>query len=161
MDEGVFNRIIKDNINDQNNWAFKISDSSSPLQMSPNCFDGFGYTKNFGINWESKLIKNDFAAFNFSKIRNHQLTNLFKIKDITKNWEVKILCLILVGVWIPYKGIYLFLFDVNYISNLIKKCKKSILKREFLYFIEKEKFIFISKGIFDVSSIVSKIIYDE
>ena len=160
MKESDLNNIIRRNICEQNGWAHKIADPAgiAAKMASQNPFDGFGYTDKFNIVWESKLIKQDFKAFNFNDIRDHQISHLSKIREITKNQSMQTICAITLGIWIPRHGITLFVFSIDYINNLMKLEKKSILKKELLQLRSEEKCIEIKKESFNINELKIKLI---
>ncbi len=160
MKEKDLNLTIKNNIIQQGGFAFKIPDpvGIAAKMAIKNCFDGFGYTKQYAINFESKLLKK-LEAFNFSLIKSHQIQNLKLISKLTEDWKgTKCLNVILLGIWIPRKEILLFVFDISYIVKLISEGNKSILKKELLKLIDENKYISIKKKIFDTSLLEEKMI---
>lgn len=128
---------------------------------SKNPFDLFGISENLVFYWESKLIKNDIKSFSFSAIREHQTANLLKIKEIVKNTllESFVFPCVSLGIWIPRKPIELFLFDIEYITNLQKMSKNSLVKKDLIKLIEQNKSIKIVNQKFDIRTIKEKIIY--
>ena len=158
MNETVLNRIIKENLN-KKNWGHKIADSSNSIQMTQNPFDGFGYTEQFGINWESKLIKNDYAAFNIlNQLKPHQIMHLSKIREITKNWKTQVLNIVTFGIYFPRKYIEIFSFSIDFINKCIKEERTSILKKELIQMHEKEMGIIVKSHEFAINLLKEKMI---
>ena len=109
------------------------------------------------VNFESKL-NNGYSAFAFSHIRPHQVENLLRIKEVTKNYKTKCLNIIILGVYLYRKGFDLFFFDIDYIVDLMKD-KKSILKKELENMRDEGKFLRLEKQKFDVNKVPEKVIY--
>lgn len=162
MKEKDLNKLIKRNINLQGGWAEKISDPAGVAvkMASPNPFDGFGYTKNFNIVFESKLIKYAYSAFNFNAIQPHQLQNLLKISEITEFNSPPLLSVITLGVWIPRESFEIFVFDIKLINRLMTQGKKSILGKELRCLSGNKQGIPIKKEVFDISYLKERVVYD-
>lgn len=154
MKESDLNRVINKNFKSIG-FSHKISDPVGGYGIE-NPFDGISFIFNKPYFWESKFLKNNFNAFNFSKIEDHQFENLTKIKklDIMNISE----CIIILGYWVKNKIYEFFIFDINLIKDLKEKGKVSILKKEILKLKEKDLSIKIKKEIFDVNEIQNKII---
>lgn len=158
MKENILNKIIKDNFN-KKNWAHKIADSANSIQMSQNPFDGFAYTEEFGVNWESKLIKNDYAAFNIlNQLKPHQIVHLSKIREITKNWKTLIINVVTLGIYFPRQYIEIFPFSIDFINQCIKEGKISIFKKELIEMHNKEMGIIVKSKEFDINLLRDKLI---
>jgi penicillin-binding protein-related factor A (putative recombinase) len=150
MNEQTLNTIIKNSFSQDNNFAYKIPDpgASNALSTNKRPFDGFVIGKNFGtVCWEAKFQRT-YKAFSFSLIQPHQIENLTKISNFKLE---KVFPLIILGVWESRKYFDIFLFDINYILNLTKREKKSILFKELLelkdnYAIEVKNQLFSIEG---------------
>ena len=131
--------------------------ASEALSSAKRPFDGFSYMPEYIVNFESKL-NNGYSAFAFSHIRPHQVENLLRIKEVTKNYKTKCLNIIILGVYLYRKGFDLFFFDIDYIVDLMKD-KKSILKKELENMRDEGKFLRLEKQKFDVNKVPEKVIY--
>ena len=151
MNEQRLNTIINNNFKSIG-FSHKIADPAQGVG-SQRPFDGFSVFNQKNFYWETKLLKG-YQAFSFGKIEEHQLLNLLLIKQ--KNQLA--ISLIILGVFIPYKFFDLFFFDINFIHKHILKGKKSFLKKELLFFKERNLFLSIKKEIFDIAIIMEKII---
>ncbi len=151
MNEQRLNTIINNNFKSIG-FSYKIPDPMQGLGVR-RPFDGFSVLNSASFYWETKLLKG-FQAFSFRKIEEHQLLNLLLIKQK----KLSTICLIILGVFIPYKFFDLFFFDINFIHKHILKGKKSFHKKELLFFKERNLFLSIKKEIFDVAIIMEKII---
>jgi hypothetical protein len=159
--EKDLNRLIVKNINEQNEWCYKIPDpgKSEVFKTTERPFDGFAYTKDFGIVFENKFQKNEIKSFNLkNQIKSHQIENLSKIREITKNWQTKILCIVILGIYFPRKYTELFIFSIDYINNCLKNDKYSILKKELEKMHNENKTIIMKSGIFDINELIKKVI---
>lgn len=158
MKESDLNYIIKTNFNTPKAWCHKISDPPKLVtqSVSKNPFDLFGVTDTYIFYFESKLLKG-YQAFSFSKIQEHQCSNLLSIKNITVNIPNIYTCIV-VGVWESRQYFHLYFFDISYISMLIKKGKKSILKKDLFEFQNDNKYLKIEKKYFDITKIPEIII---
>lgn len=161
MKESDLNRIIKLNINEQDGWCEKISDSAgiAAKMASKNPFDLFGITENYIFYFESKLSKK-WEAFAFSRIEDHQINNLLKIREIVSSTNFPVLTCITFAIWLPRKDIELFVFSIGLIEKLIKEGKKSINKKELEKLSNDKKSIIIKKKYFDIKLLKEKVIYE-
>lgn len=161
MKESDLNRIIVKNIN-SDSWAHKIADPAgiAAKMASKNPFDGFGFSKNFSICFESKLIKNEFRAFQFNAIKPHQIANLLKIRELTINYSPTMLCCIVLGVWFPRRYIELFVFDIMLINKLITNGEKSLLKKDLINLSNSHSSLKIIHGEFNIRLLKEKILYE-
>lgn len=112
MQEKEFNRIVRSTIIREKGWAFKIADPPKAMMEAnrlpeQNPFDGFGILSNGRpIYWESKYMKG-FHSFNLDSIRDHQISNLLKIKMLNKD----LLCIVILCCNISPKDKRVFLFS--------------------------------------------------
>lgn len=121
-------------------WYYKIPDDGISLKFGGRRpFDGIGIINGFPVYWESKLLKS-VSSFNFSRLKDHQLGSLIRIKTLCP----RSFCLFLIGVYFSRKDFRLFYFDLEEISKR-KIEKKSITKREFL---ELKNYCVYEKGVF-------------
>jgi hypothetical protein len=159
MDESDLNRIVKDNLISEKSWAFKIADpvGIAATMACKNPFDGFCYNENFGLTWESKLIKGGYEAFNIlNQLKPHQIENLTRIRNITRTWKTKMLCQVILGIWFPRKHVELFIFTIDYINESVKKGKLSFFAKELKELSNNGKSIIVEKKIFDVRLLEEK-----
>jgi len=156
MKESQLNSIINLNLK-KIGFSHKIADPLGGMGIQ-NPFDGFSVFQNKSLYWETKLL-HGFKAFNFKEIKPHQLENLLQIKKEKPD----AICLINLGIFIPYKSLDILFFDIKFIAALIDKGKKSILKKELLEY--KRNCLFLTttiinkKRCFDATQILDKIIY--
>lgn len=115
-------------------WHFKIPDDSRCEKP----FDGFGILNGQSIYWEAKFLRRP-EAFNFSRLEDHQLYHLKKIKELNP----EALCLLIIGVVFGRGDIRVFIFDdLDEIAERKAK-KESILKKEWT---TKENYLAVKKG---------------
>jgi penicillin-binding protein-related factor A (putative recombinase) len=149
--ESQLNTIINNNLKGEG-FSHKISDFREGAGVQ-NPFDGFSVFAGRSWYWETKLLRG-YRAFNFKEIKPHQLENLTVIKLNNICAE----CLVIVGVFCPYKFLDLLLFDIDYINFHISVGKKSVLKYQLLRYKEQNCYIPIKKKFFNVDLISKKII---
>ena len=163
MKEKELNNLIRKNFTSIG-WAYKIPDPSKEnivgykdkkyiFNVNPRPFDGIAVMPEFVLFWEAKLI-NEYKAFSFSRISDHQMSNLLKIKLI----NVAVYACIVLGVYLFRKGVDLFFFDINNIANSILGGAKSIKKKELLEFKERNLYLPIRKQEFKVREFPQKVI---
>ena len=169
MKETVLNTIIKNSFINANGWGYKIPDPSqtdiigrktngiSIFKTGIRPFDGVAVLYQKTIFWEAKLLKG-YKSFNFNLIREHQISNLFAISRNKGTRDINIYPLIIVGIWEPHKYFDLYFFHIDYIINLQKRDKNSILKKEFMELKNKQLFLSIRKKLFDCNILTGKII---
>jgi len=154
MKETDLNLVIKNSFID-GGLAYKIPDPPQTVAVmsNPRPFDGFA-VGNFGtLFWEAKFQR-EYKAFSFSHIQPHQIENLTKISNLKKE---KVYPLIILGIWESRKYFDIFLFHIDFINELIKKGKSSIIKVELLEL--KEKYaIPVKNKLFSIDGFEDKII---
>lgn len=159
MKENDFNGLVTKTFNNNENaWAYKIPDPQGMAALSSikRPCDIIAVYNNESYYIESKLLKNEFLAFNFSRIEEHQIYHLTRIKKSNPNT----LCLIFVAYWVSRKIYEFFVFDIDFILEQMKT-NKSILKKKILEMRNKNMSIKISKGKFNIDEMRSKIIGKE
>lgn len=156
MNEAQVNTIITRTLNNKY-WGYKIPDPQG--QFAPMAvkrpFDGFGMFPDSPFYYETKLIKGGYKALSFSRIEEHQIESLLKIRSLKLDAN----CVVIACVWEPRKIFELYVLDIILMVHLIDSGKKSILKKEFLELKEKGYAIPIKKKEFDIDLLVEKIIY--
>jgi len=160
MNEKDLNRIITATLNTIG-WAHKISDDAQTFTSTGyKPFDLFAVTSSSVIFIESKFQKG-YKAFSFEHIREHQLKNLLRIKELSSNppFQNYIFTYIILGVWIPNQEFSLFVFDPLYIEYLkTKEGKVSLLMKELKSLKDKGLYIPVKKERFDISLLNEKVI---
>lgn len=156
MVESDLNSIITKTFNEdpEGSWAYKPADPRGQFAYSSQeiPFDLFAASSEGNLYfWESKLIKNQYSAFSFNSIREHQYANLLKLNKIFKPFD-NIFCIIVLGIWIPRKSFDLMFFDIELIDHL-RQNSKSIKKKELKEIKEKGSFLSIKKSTFDLHRI--------
>lgn len=134
MKETDLNRIIFSSFSSYGGFSHKISDAS-PTQKP---FDGIAAYQGRFWNIESKLIKDNFTSFNFSKIEDHQVFNL---SLISKNVAENISNIVIVGYYVPRKLFGCFLFSIESILLAKTLGLKSFKKPDILQFYNMDKFV--------------------
>lgn len=124
------------------------------MQAAKRPFEGFYIAPDFVMALEVKLLK-DYAAFNFNKIRPHQIENLTRIHAVNPD----VLTLIILGIWIPRKVIELFFFHIDFINRLRATGKNSLHKRELIDLIDEGRTLQIIKQSLPVDKIREKVIW--
>ena len=130
MDEKILNRDLVKLFN-QHGWAYKIRDAigETALLTDKRPFDGFAVFPEFTFFYETKLIKNKVSAFSKARVELHQFENLLKLKSLGAQTGI------ILGIWIPRKSYYFFVFDPEFLFNLEQK---SILKSQLEEYIKQE-----------------------
>jgi hypothetical protein len=131
--ESELNTIIKNSLV----FGFKIPDVASDFSITiAKAFDGFGVSKDTDIKhvsthtyvpvyWESKFA-NHFKSFDLSRIEQHQIDNLVKLKYLMPYAK----CWIIYGVKVARGDNRVFIFDDVEDIKLRKKEKRNFLKKE-------------------------------
>jgi penicillin-binding protein-related factor A (putative recombinase) len=148
MLENKFNTIFKNSLIDSGFLAFKIKDVGHG-HTTQNPVDGFALKKGMFLMWEGKRLKG-IKAFNFNSFEPQQLPILQRVHELGYTGIVP------VYFYIPRKS-FVLIFNVSLLTELIKKDKTSILKKE----IEKlaDKFaIPLKKERFDLTKMTGLIV---
>ncbi len=120
--EAELNRIIKNSMD----VGYKIPDAakSEVYTSVARPFDVMGVHEGKCVFIESKFMK-ELKAFSFSLIRDHQIQWLNKFNTAESS-----VCLVALGVKVTSRDKRLYLFDINYINDLISKGEKSIKAKD-------------------------------
>jgi hypothetical protein len=134
MKEAVLNHDLISLFKGTGHFAYKIEDprKAQVLSASKRPFDGFArFSEPVNDFWfEAKLIKNSVMAFSLNRVEYHQLANLLQIKKSGG------LAAVILGVWIPRKEYWFVCFDPEFLIGLMNKGKKSINKKELIFYRE-------------------------
>lgn len=116
--------------------AHKIADPKGGLGIQ-NPFDHFGVFNGKPLYSESKILKK-IEAFNFNKIEEHQYENLNFYQNALRG---NCYTLVFLGIYIPRKMKVIIPFDFGFIYHTRLSGKKSFLKKELEFFLEKGLFL--------------------
>ena len=134
-------------------FSHKIADPLGGTGIQ-NPFDGFSVFKGMPIYWEIKRLV-DYQAFNFKKIKEHQINNLRLIKNLLPS----ALCLIILAIWKKRRFLDLYLFDIDYIIyNQEVLNKKSLLKKELLMLKENNEYLLVKNKKFNIDNLLNKMV---
>jgi hypothetical protein len=137
-------------------FAYKIPDpvQAQVLSSSKRPFDGFArFPAPMNDFWfESKLMKGKVGAFSLDRVDDHQYASLLHIK---KNGG---LTAVILGLWIPRRDYWFMCFDPDFLLGLMNQGKKSVNKKEIVFYHEHD--LSISLRTKDLDSFTPDILRD-
>ena len=151
MLEKDFNNLIVKSLNNSGWFGFKIGDQGSSITgfHQKNPYDLFGYFKGHFICCESKWLKKP-AAFNLSRLEDHQINNLIKAYEQVDN------CIALFVIGIDFgrndKRVFVWKNQDLYRMKERKEKKENIYKKEFE---QLSNYIKINRGLVDFDEIIA------
>jgi hypothetical protein len=135
MKEAILNHDLISLFKGTGHFAYKIGDPprTNVLSASKRPFDGFArFAAPVNDFWfESKLMKNKIGAFALDRVDTHQYSSLLQIKQSGG------LTAVVLGVWIPRHEYWFMCFDPEFLLNIAEKGKKSINRKELIFYYEK------------------------
>ncbi len=139
-DEAGLNTIIKNSLQ----WGSKVPDPGNDFaKATARPFDGFGILNGKPFYWEAKFSKK-IESFSLQDIRDHQIENLCKIKELNPSSH----CWVILGIKVGRADNRIYIFDDPFVVRQRRDEKKNYLKKE----LETLPYLLIKKELIDLSA---------